>query len=71
MPSKMMSFDDWYSFHEDKLIEIYSKVFDTVQYNTDIYYPITSLVIDEETLFEKIVHYLYKTSNNKFKSFVH
>ena len=71
MPSSMTSFDDWYSIYEKTLLEIYSKVFDTIQYKTYLYYPITSMVIDEQLLFEKIVQYLYKTSNNKFKTFVH
>lgn len=69
--TKMLSFEDWYSIHEDTLLEIYSKVFDTIQYKTDLYYPITSMVISEEVMFEKLVYYLYKTSNNKFKRFVH
>ena len=68
---KIMSFEDWYSIHEDTLLEIYSKVFDNIQYNTDLYYPITSMVINEEVMFEKIAYYLYKTSNNNFKRFVH
>lgn len=71
MLSSTMSFDDWYSIHEDTLFKIYSKVFNTIQYETDLYYPITSMVINEDMLFEKITQYLYKTSNNKFKRFVH
>lgn len=70
MSSMKISFEDWYSIHEERLLDIYSKVFDTIQYKTDLYYPITSLVIDEEVLFEKIAKYLYRTSNNKFKTFV-
>ena len=62
-----IKFDTWYDTHEDSLHRIYYKVLDVLKHNTEKYYPITSVQIEEDYLFTRLVNYVYQTSNNKYK----
>ena len=66
----VISFVDWFNIHEEKLQNIFAKVNKAIQYNTHIYYPITSMIVNEDVLFEKLIDYIYKTSNNTSKKYI-
>lgn len=62
-------FDDWYDAYIDIMKDMFMKILDTLHDKSYKYYPITSMQIDDESLYSTMVLYVYNTSYNNDKKY--